>query len=720
MSNTIESGSNMGAVDMGIGVGAQTAGCTDIATTKPTPVAEAPQKDVADQSGLDQLLDVSGGFWDEVTGATARLAVAGANAAGQAAGIIKKGVWDTVDEVVDVAATKAAQVKQNIVEVSNEIQQMARDLNEVMPMPPDLSPQAQKLYREAKNVRKEMFQAMDKVIERQPQEVVRQAAQDLFTGRWNPGQDLLRTVVDAGGKALDAGLQFADKGLADGYLLYNDTKQRALTELEVGLTNILGDSIIENKDVFQKTGAFLEAVFDNRAMRMLDNPMTMLNPWVLPMNLSRTVGLKLAGAIKDVPGFIETLKENPEAIRDFFAPKNAEYFAKRLDDLEIGATYQYRGGLSGDLYAGPGGAAGIESSVECTRVAQDTYEVSVSVELMAAVGLGEKMGKIGADASLQTTPNGKVTLVVTGENARMDAARLMGLLSNQQLSDVVRLKDVDFSNVRLGSTTVGTTMGAKVDIHGANVGGKYGANIETKTIDGQDFTGMRFSWNPSAEVKTPAGLQIKDELAKNWLDDPKTGNPAVDSVLSQLPEEVVTGLKQFYGPTAAVDLSADAKISGAIYRPDGRDEPTRIELQIQGSFHAGASTIEATTRVVIPSVEDLARELGANVETLKEQLVHGEFSLQELQQGGAELNKLWEFDGPEIVCKRFNGTRINVPSFNYASGVVTPTVIYKRGENTDVAQNLRKALAPEKAGNSMAQLATSAQTTLQMAHVGRM
>jgi hypothetical protein len=705
----------------------------DAASAAKTPEKKAEKKADAGECGgdsdvLDDMGDAVGEFWEGVTGTASKAVGEIADTAGDAVSDIAqsaaKAAGDVGGIVADEVVTTVSRMQQDVHDAavqatSKLLSEAVEDLHEIAPIPDDIVAEAEEHFIRAETATVELAEAVDALIESHPKELVAEAAARALTGDWDIAADIAMSLGHAGIDVLNASTTVVDQVVVDGYLLGDEVVEHFETEFYSGLVKAGCDFIVENGEILRDAGSFVEAALDNEEMEVVSTIQNFM-PGGLVLNGARSIALTLADAAQAAPAVAEDLRKHPEKIQALCGDRDYPEIAADLRKLPVGDSFHEKRGMEVSIYGGVGGAVGGASTVDCKRTGANSYEITMEAEGLLAIGFGEKVQTKGIDVSVFGKAKGKITISVSGKNALEDAARIMACV-NGETDDFVRLKDVDFEQVELRELTFREDIGGSASAFKTKLAQGYALESGLKTIDGQPYQGISGSFNPSLSIETET-LQINDDLAENWLQDPSTGNPAFDALFSQLPDGLVSDIKNVYGPTAGIKLGAKAEISAAILTPAGESEPIRAEFTVKCDLQAGRSTLKTSASIVIPDLEKLAEAVHMNVDELSQKLSTGEISIQQLREMGAEINALWDFKGPTVVLEQTQMNAVSALGFTYESGTIDPEVLYNPPNTVKFRENLRKALDDVEASsgqNAPGDPAADVRANLLAAHAGR-
>src|SRR5690554_6916024 len=198
-------------------------------------------------------------------------------------------------------------------------------------------------------------------------------------------------------------------------------------------------------------------------------------------------------------------------------------------------------------------------------------------------GVGKDLFKKGVSVDLEATPGAQVILQFDGEHAAESAARVMAAVTTRSVADILRLRGVQGGEI-VGATGTPMSGGAQLSAMGIKSYAGMSGAAQFKEIDGTKYMGVSATAHPISLGFDTSSMQVNDTLAEGWLNDPTTGNPAMDRMLSELPANFVTDLKKVHGPLDGLKFAAKPEISGALFRAADDSGRMRAELEVKVDF----------------------------------------------------------------------------------------------------------------------------------------
>lgn len=665
------------------------------------------------------ISDVAGDFWDDTVGtvskAGAEIAHSASDAVGEIADIAAKSATKTIVQaqqdaqlVRDVATHVATKAGERMLDDASDA------LNEIAQVPEELAAEGVEIFLRAEQAKVDFAHKIDRAIEKHPPEVVEEAASDVLEGTWDIAGDVAKAYVNSQVE----GAKFVGNALADSVVAVDDVRGEAKKLLYTEVITAGAEFAVGHGEALQEAGAFVEAALDNPVVDafVTVSDFTMLGTF----GSSRDAALKLASAAKNSKKIGQDLLDNPEKIALMASDRHAPEIATDLKKIPIGDRMSTKTSIGGSLYAAVGGEAGLSTGAEAVRVGEQTYEVTLDVGLTAKMGLGAKWLGEGLSADLTGNPGGKVVMRFDGPDAAENAARIMAA-SSGNLRDLIELRNLTGGEV-VEQSARPLAIGLELSLFDAKIGNRLTGSVHVKEIDGVDYAGATGSVRLFGGLDTTS-VQINDNLAKDWLNSPATGNPAVDAMLGELPGNLVSDLKQIYGPADGVKFAGGPEISASIYEAIDGDGPTRAEFKLTADLQVGRSTLKNSQSLVIPDLEALAGALGMNSELLADKLSKGELTAQQLMQSGAEVASLIEIEGPKVVFEKASLDGYSFKGFAYSTGTIHSVVLHNGAEAIDAGAELRKAIdyTPGESSSGLGgpKLGDQAQNDLLLAHAGR-
>ncbi|AWV88524.1 hypothetical protein [Bradymonas sediminis] len=697
MSNKVDGGQSSfdqaaDAISGFFGIGEEPDACANTAPQTP----QKPGPDTAqDGDALDQLGDVAGTFWNEMTGAAGRAAGDAAKIVGGAVNEVVNDAAKSVEQVVHGAAEEISTTvdsvqrgiheavdkttKAAVKEVRDEVNQAVEDLHKIAEVPADILGAAKEVFLAAEEIKVEFAESLDKVIEQYPEEVLADFALEVLDGAVDLAGDVASGVADY---ALDAVIEAVDRDTAES------------DELRDQVTKVAVEFVTAHREVIDDAADLVTSALTSE---IADAYLSIMPPMAggLQAKACRAAWLQVAAGVKSSTRVAEQLANNPAQRQALTRTPTAQDISARLERLSVNETADTSTGLNLEFHSGVGGEVGQAFQTSVARTGPETYQVSFDLSRSGGIGVGEKLQALGFSGNFVASLQGKTTLEVSGPNAAYNAALLVAA-SNGTIADLLRLKDL--TGVTLVSGALGR--GAAVDLDAFSGKFNAGADIEARymSIDGQMHHGVTATIKAKIGIDS-GGIQLGDELSEAYLNDPSTGAPAIDALLDVVPNTLVTDLKKVYGPTAKLTLLAEPSISASLFAPEGQLSPIRAEIAVQMDLQVGRSTLKASNSLVIPDVGKLAKAIGMSVDDLSKKLSSGELSAQDLQKNYSNIEGLIESGGPEVVLETVDQFSVNALGFHFSDGTTTRTTIYAppEYEGGTIGAQLRTAYQKEQA-----------------------
>lgn len=697
---------------------------------KSTP-EEAVEKTAAE--ALEELPDAPEGFLDVLSGAVSKAGAEIAGSVEKAGGEIVDSLTDAATEVVQAGAKSAlqtvAQARQGVQDVADTAADITRSvgakmlsaasdaLNEIAPAPEDLSPKAREIFVQAEQTRVEFAQAIDRVIEDHPPELLAQAADDVLAGRWDLAGDLMLTIAEGSFEAGDVLLH----GAGDVYLAVDEWRSAEKTALLKEVLRAGARFAVDHGEALKTAGAYVEQVADNPVVNTLvsisDFPMAGV------LKSTHSIALKFANVAQSAGVVGQQLLDDEEALALLTREFGFSECVVELEKLPVGDRFRARSAVEVSAHVGAGGALGGAVGVEATRVGEQSFQVAIEVEALLAAGVGEEvMKEIGGSLDLTATPGAQVTLQFDGELAADNAARVMAAVMTSSVASLIRLREVHGARV-VDAAVTPMSGGAEASFMGLKSYSGTSGSARFKEIDQTKYVGVSVASRPISLGFDKTVGQVSDTLAEGWLTDPATGNSALDALLGELPPNLVTDIKQIQGPLGGVRFGGTSEISSAMFRATDGSGVMRAEFEVKVDIALGRSTLKCSNQLVIPDLGKLADALSMNADLLHEKLSAGELSVQELVQSGRDIVDLVEYSGIKVVGEKASLNAISMLGVGSESGSIHSVVLVDGSEDIDSGARLRELVdyMPGKAARKSAPsvLSSQAQNDLLLAHAGR-
>jgi|GEM_PF-5323370 len=700
------------------------------AKTEKSAPKESSEKAAAE--ALEDLPDAPDSFWDAVGGALSKAGSEIGASVEKAGADIADSLADAAGEVVQAGAKSAlqtvAQARQGVQDLQDTAAEITRTvgakmlsdasdaLNEIAQIPEDLSAAGVEIFLQAEEARVEFAQALDRAIENHPPEVVGEAAREMMEGTWDFASDLVTTLAHQSVK----GAKLVGNATIDAYLTVDDARSEAKTALYDEVVVAGARFAIEHSDALKTAGHLVESAADNPVVDAL----VMVSDFTMMGTLSstRSAALKFANFAQSAEKTGQEVLNNPETRRLFTTERNFSHITADLEKLPEGDRFRENTRVEVSVHGGVGGKVGGSVGVEATRVGEQSFQVAIEVEALMGAGVGKDLIKKGISVDLKATPGAQVILQFDGEHAAESAARVMAAVTTRSVADILRLRGVQGGEI-VGATGTPMSGGAQLSAMGfKSYAGMSGA-AQFKEIDGTKYVGVSATAHPMSVGFDSSSAQLSDTLAEGWLNDPTTGNPAMDRMLSELPANFVTDFKKVHGRLDGVKIGAKGEVAGALFKAADESGMMRAELEVKVDLTLGRSTLKCSAQVVIPDLERLADALDMNAELLFEKLSSGELSAQDLAQSGQDIADLIEYSGLKVVGEKASLNAISIAGVGRESGSIHSLVLVDGSETIDGEARLRE-LIDYMPGQSAQKSAAStmsdrAQNELLLAHAGR-